>query len=94
MFCCTMVNHLGLIDAIENIIHKKLIVLNCSKCLTFWVSLVYLLFNLPVITSLSIAFALAFIATWFELILGLIDKMYDKIYSKNFASSNGTSSEN
>ena len=40
---CTSANHLGLIAAVENVLHRRLPVVNCPKCLTFWSTLAYLL---------------------------------------------------
>ena len=84
MFSCTMVNHLGLIEAVEKIIGRRIPIANCCKCFTFWVSLIYLFFNVPTVEAFAIAFALAFASVWFELLLGLIDKLYDKIYCKAY----------
>ena len=40
---CTSANHLGLIAAVENVLHRRLPVVNCPKCFTFWSTLAYLL---------------------------------------------------
>jgi len=40
---CTSANHLGLIAAVESLLHRRLPVVNCPKCLTFWSTLAYLL---------------------------------------------------
>ena len=40
---CTSANHLGLIAAVERVLHRRLPVVNCPKCLTFWSTLAYLL---------------------------------------------------
>ena len=40
---CTSANHLGLIAAVESVLHRRLPVVNCPKCLTFWSTLAYLL---------------------------------------------------
>ena len=84
-----LVNHLGLIDAIEKVARRELPIINCSRCLTFWSVLVWLCFNtvaftrhIPVILAASsIA---AFLAPWLELLFGLIGKLYEKIYEKTF----------
>lgn len=38
---CTSANHLGLIAAVESVLHRRLPVVNCPKCLTFWSTLAY-----------------------------------------------------
>jgi hypothetical protein len=40
---CTSANHLGLIAAVESLLHRRLPVVSCPKCLTFWSTLAYLL---------------------------------------------------
>ena len=40
---CTSANHLGLIAAVESLLHRRLPVVNCPKCFTFWSTLAYLL---------------------------------------------------
>lgn len=83
-----LVNHMGLIEAIEGIIRYKLPVINCSRCLTFWASLAVLIASewtsairhMPVIVATS--FLAAYAAQWIELLFGIIDKQYDKIYAK------------
>jgi len=40
---CTSANHLGLITAVESLLHRRLPVVNCPKCFTFWSTLAYLL---------------------------------------------------
>ena len=40
---CTSANHLGLIVAVERVLHRRLPVVSCPKCFTFWSTLAYLL---------------------------------------------------
>lgn len=77
-------NHLGLCQAIENVIKHKIIVLNCSKCLSFWSVFLYSLYftSYGVILSLFIAFISAYCALWIELMFGLIDNYYTKLWQK------------
>ena len=85
-----LVNHMGLIEAIEGVIKHKLPVINCSRCLTFWATLAVLIASewtaaikhLPVIVATS--FLAAYAAQWLELLFGIIDKQYDKIYEKTY----------
>lgn len=41
VFACTAVNHLGLIQAVEERIDKSIPIVNCHKCLSFWATLAY-----------------------------------------------------
>ena len=90
VFACTAANHLGLIQAVETVIHRRLLIVNCVKCLTFWSVLVYgiaeanfSLFTLHYsLTLLAISFLSAWSAIWLDLFMGIIDKLYLKIYGK------------
>lgn len=88
VFFSTAVNHLGLIAAIERVIHHRLPVVNCPKCLTFWGTLIYgvsgdgitaaLLSVLPRLLAISIL--CSYLAIWLELLMYAIDTLYNRIY--------------
>ena len=89
MIAAVLVNHLGLIEAIEKVARRELPVINCSRCLSFWSVLIWLCCttvaahrHLPVILATSTI--AAFLAPWLELLFGLIGKLYEKIYKKTF----------
>lgn len=92
VFIAAAVNHLGLIAAIERIVNRRLLVLNCSKCLAFWSALAYFLIGRhSVIDSVTAAFAGAYSAVWAELLMYFVDSLYLMIYGKI---SNGKASDN
>lgn len=81
VFTAVMINHLELIEAVEKIIKHNIPIVNCCKCLSFWLVLAYMLFNgYSVINSVATSFLCAWVATWFELLLGVIDTFYIRIY--------------
>lgn len=83
VFAATAVNHLGLIAAIEKTLGMRLPLFNCPKCLTFWVSLIWLISQgAGVIGTAAISLALAYAALWVELAMGVIDHLYYWIYDK------------
>ena len=89
VFACTTVNHLGLIIAIEGVIRRRLWVIDCPKCLTFWCVLAYGLSGDGFSANpsclarlLAISFLAAYTAVWLELIEGLTDKLYDYVYKQ------------
>ena len=85
MIICVMANHMGLISAVENIIGRKLPVINCCKCSTFWFSVIYLIVEAQnIIVALAVSFIAAYLAVWLELLIGLLDRQYDNIYEKFF----------
>lgn len=89
MITAVIVNHMGLIEAIEKVINKKLPVLNCAMCLTFWSTLVWLSISrfkpygwfviVPAIASVA-----AYLVPWLELLFGLLSILYEKVYKKIF----------
>ena len=93
---CTSANHLGLIAAVESLLHRRLPVVNCPKCFTFWSTLAYLLACFlvcgdaplrdggPITAHLSVVprmLAVAFLAAYSDLWLELIMYFIDTIYN-------------
>ena len=84
VFVCVTANHLGLVSAIERTIKARLWVIDCPKCLTFWVTLMYCFSRtatgMGMITVLAVSFLASYVAIWLELLEGFIDTLYDKLY--------------
>lgn len=85
VFVCVTMNHLGLISKIEQLIRKRLPIVNCQKCGSFWATLIYSLWGMtdfykefPIV--LAISFFASYTAIWLELIEACIDKLYLRIY--------------
>ena len=96
VFACTAANHLGLIQAVETVIHRRLLIVSCVKCLTFWAVLVYELWRVgfsDIPTVLAISFLSAWSAIWLDLFMGIIDKLYLKIYGKIYPTANTPDSD-
>ena len=90
MLIAVLFNHLGLADTVT--FHtKRNVVLNCSKCLTFWTSLGYSLLVLQwgCIQSIAVSFTLSYLALWVELLLNLLNLIYTKTYGKIYPSETG-----
>lgn len=94
VFASVTVNHLGLIAAIEGVVHHKLPILNCPKCLAFWSTFAYgvsgdglTLAALPSVLPrlLAISILCAYLAVWLELAEGFIDTLYLKLYEQIFS---------
>lgn len=85
MASATLANHMGLVEAVEKTIGFKLPIINCPKCCSFWLTLCYtLLCGVTAIHSVAISFLMAYLAIWFNLILGLADRLYNWIYESAF----------
>lgn len=83
MISVVLFNHMGLCETIEKVLHYKFKILSCSKCGTFWASLIsYVVGGTPIIESIALSFVLAYIALWLELALALMAKWYETCYDK------------
>lgn len=93
VFACTAANHLGLVSTIEEVIGRRLLIVNCCKCASFWGVLFYGCYNIAahgagsVITVLAISFLCAYLAIWLELVMGIVDYYYNKVYGKIYTTS-------
>ena len=92
VFIAVTMNHLGLIGEIERITGKRLIVLNCPKCASFWLILAYGLVGMEsfygeFVQILAISFLCAYFAIWIELLEGFIDILYMWLYEKIYPNS-------
>lgn len=88
VFVCTAVNHLGLIKAIEGIVKREILIINCPRCLTCWSVFVYGIATVPyvspqiVVRLLAISLLCSYLAIWLELLMYVIDTLYNRIYVK------------
>lgn len=81
VFTCVTANHLGLVAAAERVLRTELQIVNCVKCASFWMVLVYMLVTThDVILSPATAFFASYTAIWLELFEGFIDNLYLKLY--------------
>ena len=88
VFFSAAVNHLGLIGTIERVIHHRLPIANCPKCLSFWGTLAYGLSGDGITAALpsclprllAISILCSYIAIWLELLMYAIDTLYNRIY--------------
>ena len=95
IFACTAANHLGLVQAIESVIHKRLPVINCVKCFTFWSTLAYGLTvnSNSVAATIALSFLAAWLAIWLDLLMGFIDKKYLYLYDTIYPTTNTSDSD-
>ena len=88
VFVCVAANHMGLIQAVEEVIGKPIPIVSCPKCFTFWAVLSVRLFNwCGVLESFFVAFLASYAAIWLELLMGIIDLTYNKVYEKIYPNS-------
>jgi hypothetical protein len=86
VFVCVTANHLGLMGAVlERTECPELArkVLQCPKCLSFWVVLVYATCaRSGFIFTLAVSFLASYVAIWLELFEGFIDALFNLLYEK------------
>ena len=84
LFVCVAANHLGLVAAMEKTVGRKLPIVNCVKCSTFWVTLAYGCNDIAAYGTVAVVLAIAFLcswmAVWLELAMGIVDQLYLKLY--------------
>ena len=96
VFVCTAANHIGPIPDIEAFLRRKLPVVGCIKCLTFWSVLVYGLSCCGTVAAaieaaprlLAISFLCAWASIWLDLFMGIIDHLYLIIYEQIYSATN------
>lgn len=94
MLIAILFNHLGLAEQVT--FHSKWnVIINCSKCLTFWTTMGYSLLFLEwgVISSLLAGFLLAYAALWIELFLNVLNYYYERFYGKIYTEADKTDIE-
>ena len=81
-----MAIHMGLVDAILLVFKssgKRVPIITCPKCATFWSILVYLvLTRQSIILSVATSFLASYCAIWLDLLLGVMDMLYEYIYKR------------
>ena len=102
VFIAVTVNHLGLVSAIENVIRNRLTVVNCPKCLAFWMTVVYCCgrtathstdweaADTTAIMVLAVSFLASYAAIWLELLEGYVDTLYMKLYETIYTTEDDT----
>lgn len=101
-FSATAINHLGLVAAVEEVIARRLPIVNCPKCLSFWATLIYgcsvccdsiaaLPSTLPHLFALSLL--CAWLAIWLDLAMGIIDHLYKKVYDTFYPTTTPTDTD-
>lgn len=80
MVSVNLIHHLGLAQAIAEVMDK---ILKCSQCLTFWsviVGLIYL--GQDIVTAIFLAISMAYLSNWFGLILLYLQRKFTTLYER------------
>lgn len=94
LFSSVAINHLGLVAAVEEVFDRRLPIVNCPKCLTFWATLIFGLLNEWIATDtqpldtcavanlslFTIHFSLSLLCAWLAIWLDLAMGIIDQLY--------------
>lgn len=80
MTIATVSVHLGLPQAIGQVVMK---ILKCHKCLSFWLTLIGLLwYGCPLIVATLLSLLSAYMSHWLALLLIVFNNIYNKIWQR------------
>ena len=80
MVCCTLAVHLNLPQAISTVVSK---ICKCHKCLSFWVTMIILLYvRCDIIISAMLSLCVAYLSNWFAMLLVWLNEMYDRVWQR------------
>ncbi len=80
MIAATLIQHLGLAEAITGVVSK---IASCQQCLTFWTTLAALLYlGHDIILSAVSAIVVAYLSNWFVLLLMYLQHVFTRLYEK------------
>jgi hypothetical protein len=80
MISAILAHHLGLTEAIGNVLMK---ILKCPRCLTFWTILFTLLvLGCDAFIAMGLSILMAYLSIWIGLPLRMLNELYDKLWQK------------
>lgn len=80
MLAACLAQHLGLSQAIANVIHK---VSKCSKCLSFWCVLIALVsVRCDLVIALLLSILMSYLSHYFNLVLMILNNIYDWLWRR------------
>ena len=80
---CVLFVQMGLSEAIQNVLHLKLQIASCPKCLTWWTSLIYsVICGYGLLESVAASFIASYAAYWIALIYDALAVLYNNAYEQ------------
>lgn len=80
MVSVNLIHHLGLAQAIADVVDK---ILECSQCLTFWSVMAGLIYiGQDIVTATFLAITMAYLSNWFGLLLLYLQRKFTILYEK------------
>lgn len=83
LLCCVLFVQAGLSEAIQGVLHIRLRIASCPRCLTFWSCLAWLLLNgYAPLASVAASLVTSYLAMWLCLVYDALALLYNTIYEK------------
>lgn len=80
MMVVTVAAHLGLPQAISEVVSK---VCECHKCLSFWSTLIVVMyFERDIFVAVLLSITAAYISNWFAVLLIVLHKIYERLWER------------
>ena len=80
MIAATLIQHLGLAEAISKVMSK---VASCNQCFTFWTVLTALLYcHCDMVMAVLLSIVMAYISNWFVLLLMYLQRLFTRLYER------------
>lgn len=78
MIAATLIQHLGLAEAVSQVIIK---VSGCNQCFVFWTSMMAMLYlHQNVVLAVVLSILMSYASNWFILLLIWLQRKYTEIY--------------
>ena len=80
MVAATVSVHLGLPQAIAGVLMK---ISKCHKCLSFWLTLLGLLWlGCPIVHAALLSLLAAYLSNWFAVLMVVLNKLYERLWER------------
>lgn len=80
---CVLFIQMGLSEAIQKVLHIRIQIISCPKCLTMWTNLTFLILSKNrILDAVAVSFLFAYIALWLALLYDSIAVLYNMCYEK------------
>ena len=80
MLCIGLAHHLGLVEAIAEVMEK---IAGCVKCSTRWGTLIVLLcFSCDLWVAIVLSVLMAYLSYYYDMILAMLDQLYKWLWER------------
>ena len=80
MIAATLMQHLGLAEAISRVVDK---IASCNQCCTFWTVCAVLVYShQDIVMAAMLSIFMAYASNWFVLLLIYLQRLFTRLYEK------------